>query len=170
MEQDELQKEKRRTKIEYVEKIVEVEKMIEAPKQIPPYVYVDKALAIAEKGFEKRVASYIYTIWKLMFHIFTLNDEFKKMRAERIKSAASLVVREKEPLDEEFMRLLDNIAVVYNYARLSLVDLIFEIFVRSSNHAYAKKVNSLILFVINLNEAKESHKEIWLSYLETYTK
>ena len=105
---DQLEKEKRRTKIEYVEKIVEVEKMIEAPKQLPPYVFVDKALAMAEKAFERKLAGYIYTIWKLMFHIYTLNDEFKKLRAEKTRSMEALVVREREPLDDEFIKMLGN--------------------------------------------------------------
>jgi hypothetical protein len=55
------------------------------------------------------------------------------------------------------------------YSRTSLVDVIFEIFVRSSNHAHSKKVNSLILFSINLNETKETQKNVWNPFLKCYT-
>ncbi len=96
----------REKKIEYVEKIVEVEK--ELPPQTPPYVFVEKALAFAEKNFEERLVPYLYTIWKLLFHIRTLNAEYKKMRADewKKKNMEPLVVTEQAPPTAEMARLI----------------------------------------------------------------
>jgi len=49
---------------------------------------------------------------------------------------------------------MGGIAGAYNLIRSSIVNLLFEIFVRSANHAETKKQNSLILFTVNLGEAK----------------
>ena len=53
-----------------------------------------------------------------------------------------------------FFFCLGGIAGAYNLIRSSIVNLLFEIFVRSANHAETKKQNSLILFTVNLGEAK----------------
>ena len=54
--------------------------------------------------------------------------------------------------------------------RRSIVGLIYELFVRSANHADKKKQNSLILFSINLVEAKETQKDVWMAFLNIYEK
>mmetsp|Transcript_4779 Transcript_4779/g.3973 ORF Transcript_4779/g.3973 Transcript_4779/m.3973 type:complete len:188 (+) Transcript_4779:1021-1584(+) len=66
--------------------------------------------------------------------------------------------------------MIDKFISVFNQMRCSIVENIFEVFVRSANHAFQRKVNSLILFTININELKENQKDVWLSYLGSYQK
>lgn len=164
---EDVHKARREKKIEYVEKIVE--KITEPEPTTPPYVFVDKALEIAEKNFHNRLVPYIYTCWKLMFHLRIINDEYRKVKAEGWKqsNAQSLVI-EPPNVNAEIKNYISTMAEILVFCRTSLVEIIFELFVRSSNHAHSKKVNSLILFSINLNESKEVQYTVWSPFVRLY--
>jgi len=51
-----------------------------------------------------------------------------------------------------------------------LVELIFELFVRSISGANKKKTNSLILFILNVREFKSAQKEVLIVAIELYMK
>jgi hypothetical protein len=165
---EDVHKARREKKIEYIEKIVE--KVTEPEPQTPPYVFVEKALEIAEKNFHNRLVPYIYTCWKLLFHLRVLNDEYKKVKSEQWKSSnVSNILSVPQPSGrEDLQRYISSIAEILVFARTSLTDIIFELFVRSSNHASSKKVNSLILFSINLNESKETQYTVWAPFVKLY--
>lgn len=54
--------------------------------------------------------------------------------------------------------------------RESINNVVFEVFVRSVSTASNKKQNSLILFILNMREFKNSKVEILAVLLDTYTK
>jgi hypothetical protein len=165
---EDVHKARREKKIEYVEKIVE--KVTEPEPQTPAYVFVEKALELAEKDFHRRLVPYIYTNWKLLFHLRVMNDEYKKLKAEQWKTSnVSNILSVPQPSGrEDLQRYMSALAEILVFARTSLTDIIFELFVRSSNHAQSKKVNSLILFSINLNETKEIQYTVWAPFLKLY--
>lgn len=66
--------------------------------------------------------------------------------------------------------LLDGVIGLIHYLRESVCDVIFEVFVRSANAAHTRKVNSLIIFSINLKELKEKNMRGLLITLFLYKK
>jgi len=72
------------------------------------------------------------------------------------------------PRDEGILVFQDGLLSVYHDVRRGIVDYLFEIFVRSANHAHQKKVNSLILFILNIKELKEHNLRIFLIAVDTF--
>jgi len=52
--------------------------------------------------------------------------------------------------------------------RGSIVDIVFEMFVRSANHAYQKKIKSLIIFIVNVNELKEKNQALLIKWADVF--
>jgi len=118
-------------------------------------------LIFAQKMFEKKLKPLYYTIWKLIYHIEHL-ERLKNQRIEKPVRAAP------PPRDEGIIVFHDGLVNVYHDLRRGIVEYLFEIFVRSANHAHQKKVNSLILFIVNIREVKEHNLRMFMILLDTF--
>jgi uncharacterized coiled-coil protein SlyX len=161
---------RRRKNVEIIEK--PVERIIRVPdeqyRKAAPSVEerwdedrLERVLIFAQRQFEKKLKPLYYTIWKLLFYIDFLEKQKQKPVVERALKAA--------PPQEIIVPVIDDGLIgVYHDIRRGIVDYLFEIFVRSANHAHQKKVNSLILFIINIKELKEHNLRIFLIVLDTF--
>jgi len=145
-----------------VERIIRVP--VEQEREVyhrPPVVVDDdrleRVLIFAQKTWEKKLRPLYYTIWKLIYHIEYL---------ERIKKQKPEKPLQSPPRDVIVFH--DGLVNVYHDLRRGIVDYLFEIFVRSANHAHQKKVNSLILFIVNIREVKEHNLRIYMILLDTF--
>jgi len=129
---------------------------------------LERLLAIHERSFNKKIVHLYYIIWKLLFHIEHLDRLNKKQRH------GSTDGQERENMARSFPGMTmsieygDSVISLYHDLRRGIVDFIFEIFIRSANHAHQKKVNSLILFIINIKELKERNISFYLLLLDTF--
>jgi len=129
---------------------------------------LERLLMIAERSFNKKLLHLYYIIWKLLFHIEHLDRLNKKQR----RDSAGGQEREKMAMARSLPTMSadygDSVISLYHDLRRGIVDFIFEIFIRSANHAHQKKVNSLILFIINIKELKERNIGFYLLLLDTF--
>jgi len=161
----------------FIEKIVEkpVERIIRVPESPDREAYhkarpaddgeddgrLEQVLIFAKRMFEKKLRPLYYTIWKLLFYIDYL-EKTQKQRATAEKTLKAV------PPQEDNLVFKDGIISVYHDVRRGITDYLFEIFVRSANHAHQKKVNSLILFIINIKELKEHNLRVFMIALDTF--
>jgi len=146
-----------------VERIIRVP--VEQEREVyhrPPVVVDDdkleRVLIFAQKTWEKKLRPLYYTIWKLIYHIEYL-ERTKKQKPERPLQASP---------SRDVIVFHDGLVNVYHDLRRGIVDYLFEIFVRSANHAHQKKVNSLILFIVNIREVKEHNLRMYMILLDTF--
>lgn len=146
-----------------------VERIIRVPVEQEREVYakpvvdddrLERVLIFARKTWEKKLKPLYYTIWKLIYHIEYL-ERMKKQSPEKILRAVPAPT-------EGVVVFHDGLVSVYHDLRRGIVDYLFEIFVRSANHAHQKKVNSLILFIVNIRELKEHNLRIFMILLDTF--
>jgi hypothetical protein len=98
---------------------------------------VEQLQNIADKQYHDRLKRYLYTIWRQEYLLRKLTDESNE--AKGALKAKPIQVRE-ERIDPSLLVIGDKIVDLFNYMRVRIVEEIFELFVRSANHAYQKKV------------------------------
>lgn len=64
----------------------------------------------------------------------------------------------------------DGTIAVLTYTRININNIIFEMFVRSVNHANQRKLNSFIIFILNLKELRTKYSKGLVLVLEVYSK
>lgn len=52
---------------------------------------------------------------------------------------------------------IDSMVSVITFAREAINSVIFELFVRSVNHANTRKLNSFVIFIVNLKELRTKY-------------
>ena len=60
--------------------------------------------------------------------------------------------------------------VLLTYMRESIIELLFELFLRSVSSANSKKQNSFVLFIVNFREFRSSRTQVLLVLAMTYHK
>ncbi len=98
---------------------------------------LERLLMIAEKAFNKKLTHLYYIIWKLLFHIEHLDRLNKKQRRDSAGQEREKMARSLPTMSVEYG---DGVISLYHDLRRGIVDFIFEIFIRSANHAHQKKV------------------------------
>lgn len=130
----------------FIDRVVErpVERIVQVPAARERETYrapveerwdedrLERVLMFAQRTFEKKLKPLYYTIWKLIFHIEFL-EKSNKQKPEKARMASP-------PRDEGLLVFQDGLLSVYHDVRRGIVDYLFEIFVRSANHAHQKKV------------------------------
>lgn len=105
--------------MEYVDRIVHVEKENDPSPKVPYHVIVDKAIDMAEKKFAEKLVPYLYTCWKLVFHLRVLNEEYKSVRALLRKQNEPIIVKEVEP-PQEMQQMIGKIKYISETLKLIL--------------------------------------------------
>ena len=98
---------------------------------------LERLLMIAERSFNKKLLHLYYIIWKLLFHIEQLDRLNKKQRRDSAGGEREKMARSLPTMSVEYG---DSVISLYHDVRRGIVDFIFEIFIRSANHAHQKKV------------------------------
>jgi len=127
---------------------------------------LEKLVLLTQKTYEKKITHLYYIIWKLLFHIDHLDNLLKKARGGESNRGTQRQFGGKD--FETVSESPEGFISVYHDVRRGIVDYIFEVFIRSANHAHQKKVNSLILFIINIKELKEHNVGVFLLLLDTF--
>ncbi|KAL4434568.1 hypothetical protein ABPG74_007352 [Tetrahymena malaccensis] len=126
---------------------------------------MDKLLEISENATRRRLIDLMLQMWKAKFALsiknrkggVTLQDE--KRKQENDKQSENLLSNS----------LASNLVEILAFIRRSSVDILFELYQRSIDSAESKKINSLIIFTINLRELKVQFKGLNI-VLEMYNK
>lgn len=66
--------------------------------------------------------------------------------------------------------LCDGTITVLTFTRSNINNIIFEMFVRSVNHANQRKLNSFIIFILNLKELRQKYYKGLSLVLEVYSR
>ncbi|EAS04956.3 hypothetical protein TTHERM_00685990 (macronuclear) [Tetrahymena thermophila SB210] len=126
---------------------------------------MDKLLEISENATRRRLIDLMLQMWKAKFALsiknrkggVTLQDE--KRKQENDKQSENMLSNS----------LATNLVEILAFIRRSSVDILFELYQRSIDSAESKKINSLIIFTINLRELKVQFKGLNI-VLEMYNK
>ncbi|KAL4481138.1 hypothetical protein ABPG72_015093 [Tetrahymena utriculariae] len=126
---------------------------------------MDKLLEISENATRRRLIDLMLQMWKAKFALSIKNrkggvtQKDEKRKQENDKQSENLLSNS----------LANNLVDILAFIRRSSVDILFELYQRSIDSAESKKINSLIIFTINLRELKVQFKGLNI-VLEMYNK
>lgn len=104
--------------------------------------------------------------WKKMQLAFTMLYYYKNFRYY-LKLTHQ---RKEKVVVNQTLEVYDGTLEVWNYSRTALMNWLFDVFVRSADRAYQRKMNSYILFKCNMEEIREGISDVSTMLITTYSR
>lgn len=95
-----------------------------------------------------------------MLYYHGLYEKYKRLAQEN---------QEKVQINQK-LEVIDGTFDVWIYLRETLVDWLFEVFIRSADRAAQKKMNSFVLFKCNMEELKRATNDLYVMLINVYSR